>query len=62
MKLREVSGIFCDKKIPMKLKDKFYRSVERPTMLYGLECWLVDRIIEQNLSVAEIRMLSRCVE
>jgi len=31
MKWREASGVLCDKKISMRLKDKFYRSVVNPT-------------------------------
>lgn len=29
MKWREALGILCDKKVPMRLKDKFYRNVVR---------------------------------
>jgi len=43
----------------MRLKGKFYRSVARPTGPYDLECWVVDRRIEQSTSVAETRMLRR---
>jgi hypothetical protein len=57
MKLREVSAVSCEEKIPMSLKGKFYRKVMRPTMLYGSGCWVVDRRIEQSMSVAKIRML-----
>jgi hypothetical protein len=50
MKWRQASGILCDKRMPQKLKDKFYRMAIRPAMLYGAECW-------QQLGVAEMRML-----
>ena len=39
IKWRQASGILCDKRVPQKLKDKFYRMVIRPAMLYGAECW-----------------------
>ena len=39
MKWRQASGVLCDKRIPHKLKDKFYRTTIRPAMLYGAECW-----------------------
>jgi hypothetical protein len=29
-------GVLCDKRIPMRLRSKFYRSVVRPTMINGL--------------------------
>lgn len=32
---KEASDVVCDKRILMKLKGKFYKSVMRPTMLYG---------------------------
>jgi hypothetical protein len=53
----ERSSILCNKRIPMRLKGKFYRSVVKPTMLYGSECWAVNRRIEQNMSDAEMKML-----
>ncbi|KAF3654976.1 Tropinone reductase -like protein [Capsicum annuum] len=57
LKWRLASGIFCDKKVPPKLKGKFYRVVVRPAMLYGAECWPVKNSHVQKLKVAEIRML-----
>jgi hypothetical protein len=39
VKWRQTSDVLCDKKVPNKLKDKFYRTVTRPAMLYGAECW-----------------------
>ena len=39
MKWRQTCGILYDKRVPKKLKGKFYRTIIRPTMLYGAECW-----------------------
>ena len=56
MKWRQASGVLCDKRVPQKLKDKFYRTI-RPAMLYGVECWPTKRRHVLQISVAEIRML-----
>ena len=39
IKWRQVSGILYDKRVPQKLKGKFYRTAIRPAMLYGAECY-----------------------
>jgi hypothetical protein len=57
MKWRQDSGILCDKRVPQKLKGKFYRMAIRPAMLYGAECWPTKRRHVQQLGVAEMRML-----
>ncbi|KAG2614949.1 hypothetical protein PVAP13_3NG021790 [Panicum virgatum] len=57
LKWRQASGILCDKRVPQKLKGKFYRTAIRPAMLYGAECWPTKRRHVQQLSVAEMRML-----
>ena len=46
-----------DKRVPQKLKGKFYRTVIKPAMLYGAECWPTKRRHVQHISVAEMRML-----
>jgi hypothetical protein len=38
LKWRQPSGVLCDKRVPQKLKGKFYRTAIRPTMLYSAEC------------------------
>jgi len=57
LKWRRASGVLCDKKVPLKLKGKFYRTAVRPAMLYGTECWAVKSQHESQVSVAEMRML-----
>ncbi|VFQ69983.1 unnamed protein product [Cuscuta campestris] len=42
-KWRLASGVLCDPKISPRMKGKFYRSVVRPAMLYGAECWAVKK-------------------
>jgi len=57
MKWCQASGILCDKRVPQKLKGKFYRTAIRPAMLYGTECWPTKRRHVQQRSVSEKRML-----
>jgi hypothetical protein len=57
LKWRQTSGVLCDPMVPLKLKDKFYRTAIRPAMLYGAEYWHTKRRHVQQLSVAEMRML-----
>ena len=56
-KWRSTSGVLCDKRIPTRLKGKFYRTAIRPAMLYGTECWATKKQHVDKMSVAEMRML-----
>jgi hypothetical protein len=38
VKWRQTSSIRCDKKVPNKLKNKFYEMTIKPVMMYGAEC------------------------
>ena len=57
MKWREVSGVMCDRKMPVELKDKVFKTIIRPAMTYGSECWAVKKKDENKLDLAEMRML-----
>ena len=48
---------FCDKKVPVKLKQKIYKTVIRPTMTYGAECWTMKKKDEMLMNKTEMRML-----
>ena len=37
-KWRNASSILCDRKVSLKLKEKFYKTAIRPTILCGAEC------------------------
>ena len=43
LKERQASGVLNDKRVPQKLKGKFYRTAIRPAMLYGTKCWPTKR-------------------
>ena len=51
--------VMCDRKMPVKLKDKVFRTIIRPAMAYGSECWAVKKKYENKLNSAEMRMLRR---
>ena len=57
MKWKQLTGVLCDQKVPINLKDKVYKTVIKPTMIYGAECWAVRKKDENRLHVAEMRML-----
>ncbi|MED6123750.1 hypothetical protein PIB30_118080 [Stylosanthes scabra] len=57
LKWRSASDFICDKKVPLKLKGKFYRTTIRPAILYGTEYWAAKGEHEHKLSVAEMKML-----
>ena len=60
MKWRSAPRVLCDCRIPIKLKGKFYKTVIRPVLLYGIKCWAVKRKNIQKMSVVEMIML-RCI-
>ena len=48
---------FCDHRISIKLKGKFYRTIIRPVIFNGTECWVVRKQHIHKLSQAEMRIL-----
>ena len=46
-----------DRKMPVELKDKVFKTIIRPAMTYGSECWAVKKNDENKLNSAEMRML-----
>ena len=57
MNWKKCSGVLCDKRMPVKLKGKVYRTVVRPAMLYGAETWATTKRQESRIEVNEMRML-----
>ncbi|KAF3670131.1 Mitochondrial import inner membrane translocase subunit TIM44-2 [Capsicum annuum] len=56
MEWRLTSGVLCDKKVPPKLKDKFYRVAVRLAMLYGAEGDRVrNETIREKVGVALVK-------
>ena len=56
-KWREVTGVILDKKMPLKLRMKVYKTVVRPVILYGAETWSLKRKEEGLLERTEMRMI-----
>ena len=54
---RRVSGVICDRRLPARVKGKVYSSVVRPAMVYGLETVAVTKKQEEEMEVAEMKML-----
>ncbi|XP_068224869.1 uncharacterized protein [Palaemon carinicauda] len=52
---RSASGVLCDKKVPMRLKGTFYRSVVRKAMLYGTEITSM-RKAQEKVNASEVTM------
>ena len=57
MNWKKCSGVLCDKRMPVKLTGKVYRTVVRPAMLYGAETWATTKRQESRIEVNEMRML-----
>ena len=43
LKWGEASEVLCNQRVPPKLKEKFYRTAIRLTMLYETECWVTKK-------------------
>ena len=56
MKWRQASGVLYYKRVPQKIKSKFYRTIIRLIMLYDAKCWPTKRRHVQMTSVVEMRM------
>ena len=50
MKWKEISGVMCDRKMPVELKDRVFKTIIRPAMTYGSECWAVKKNDENKLN------------
>lgn len=57
MKWQQNSAIFCDKKMPPKLKGRLYNTVVRPALIYGTECWTMNKNLEHKITTTENKML-----
>lgn len=54
---RQVSGVICDRRVPVRVKGKVHKAVVRPALMYGLEAAPLKKIEERKMDVAEMKML-----
>ena len=54
---RKVTGVVCDRRVPIQLKGKIHKAVVRPALMYGLETAPIKKAEERKLDVAEMKML-----
>ena len=57
MKCKENLGFLCDRRIPLKLKGKFYTTVIRPALTYGTQCWTMNESYKNKMTATEMKML-----
>lgn len=54
---RLLSGVLSDSRMPVKVEGKVYKTIVRPAMIYGAECWIMKKAHEKWLHTSEIKML-----
>ena len=57
MSWKKVSGVLCDRKLSARVKDKMYKSVVRPAMLYGMKTVAMTERQVGKMEAAELKML-----
>eukprot|EP00795_Rhopilema_esculentum_P013501 gene13501-4381_t len=53
---KKMSGVFCDRKIPHRVKGVIYRTLVQPVMLYGMETVPLSVRDTNKLEVVEMKM------
>lgn len=57
MKWKQNSSVFCDKRMPLKLKGRLFTTVVRPALTYGSQCWTMQKKFESKVTATEMKML-----
>lgn len=52
-------GVLCDRKVPLRVKDKLHKTFVKPAKMYGSERWAVNKKDEVMFEVSKIIMLNR---
>lgn len=56
-KLRQVTRVLCNRRMPDHLKVKIFKTIILPVALYRFKCWRTTKKHEQALSTKEMCML-----
>ena len=62
MSWEKMPGVLCDRKLSAKVKDKMYKSVVRPAMLYGMKIVAVTERQVEKMEVAGLKMVRWALE
>ena len=54
---REVTGVTCDRNMPVKMKGLVYKTIIRPVLTYGSETWNVTKRHVRAIQTTEMKML-----
>ena len=54
---RKLTGVLCDKCVPLRVKSRIYMSMVLPAMMYGLEMAAITKRQGKKLKVNEMKML-----
>ena len=54
---RKLTGVWYDRKIPLRLKAKIYETIIRPALTHGSECWAMKVTNKRKIATTEMRML-----
>lgn len=60
--LCHMSGVLCDKTMPINLREKVYKTVVRQAMMYGLKNVPMKKSNKKKMEVEEPKMMSRMSE
>ena len=55
--LSRMTGLLCDRRVPVKVKGKLYKSVVGPAMMYGMETAPIIGSLKNKLQATELKML-----
>ena len=56
-KWREIAGLLCNKRIPLRSRSRVYDACIRSVMLYGAETWPLTQRLERSIVSCDRRML-----